>query len=105
VRDVAEHYSARENQRVDVRESSPIIHLKKLNNWIKSVLIRRMTPNPGTSGSTRLREGGRPHQVGLCQNWVLPWGGRRQGIPSTDAAGVFLGAPPAPLYYFLSKFI
>lgn len=46
VRDVAEHYSARENQRVDVRESSPIIHLKKLNNWIKSVLIRRYT-QPG----------------------------------------------------------
>ncbi|XP_071736643.1 mRNA cap guanine-N(7) methyltransferase 1-like [Rutidosis leptorrhynchoides] len=37
---VAEHYSARTNQTLDEREASPIIHLKKLNNWIKSVLIQ-----------------------------------------------------------------
>ncbi|KAK9084960.1 hypothetical protein Sjap_025371 [Stephania japonica] len=39
-RKVAEHYSLRTNQTLEERESSPIIHLKKLNNWIKSVLIR-----------------------------------------------------------------
>ncbi|OAY74983.1 mRNA cap guanine-N7 methyltransferase 1 [Ananas comosus] len=37
---VAEHYSARSNQTLEEREASPIIHLKKLNNWIKSVLIQ-----------------------------------------------------------------
>nr|XP_043627855.1 mRNA cap guanine-N7 methyltransferase 1 isoform X2 [Erigeron canadensis] len=37
---VAEHYSARTNQTLEEREASPIIHLKKLNNWIKSVLIQ-----------------------------------------------------------------
>ncbi|KAG9153818.1 hypothetical protein Leryth_005943 [Lithospermum erythrorhizon] len=39
-RKVAEHYSARTNQTLEERENSPIIHLKKLNNWIKSVLIQ-----------------------------------------------------------------
>lgn len=37
---VADHYSARSNQTLEEREASPIIHLKKLNNWIKSVLIQ-----------------------------------------------------------------
>ncbi|KAI5075435.1 hypothetical protein GOP47_0009959 [Adiantum capillus-veneris] len=37
---IAEHYSNRSNQTVQEREASPIIHLKKLNNWIKSVLIQ-----------------------------------------------------------------
>ncbi|KAF5461043.1 hypothetical protein F2P56_020870 [Juglans regia] len=39
-RKVADHYSARTNQTLEERENSPIIHLKKLNNWIKSVLIQ-----------------------------------------------------------------
>ncbi|KAJ1267540.1 hypothetical protein BS78_07G064300 [Paspalum vaginatum] len=39
-RRVADHYSARSNQTLEERENSPIIHLKKLNNWIKSVLIQ-----------------------------------------------------------------
>lgn len=33
-RKVAEHYSARTNQTLEEREASPIIHLKKLNNWV-----------------------------------------------------------------------
>ncbi|RYR22993.1 hypothetical protein Ahy_B03g068265 isoform C [Arachis hypogaea] len=32
-RKVADHYSARSNQTLEEREASPIIHLKKLNNW------------------------------------------------------------------------
>ncbi|KAH9322656.1 hypothetical protein KI387_017295, partial [Taxus chinensis] len=40
---VAEHYSNRTNQTLEEREASPIIHLKKLNNWIKSVLIQLYT--------------------------------------------------------------
>ncbi|CAI5475468.1 unnamed protein product [Closterium sp. Yama58-4] len=43
VRVVADHYSRRDNQQRHEREASPIIHLKKLNNWIKSVLIRLHT--------------------------------------------------------------
>ncbi|XP_038898964.1 mRNA cap guanine-N7 methyltransferase 1 [Benincasa hispida] len=39
-RKVAEHYSARTNQTLEEREASVIIHLKKLNNWIKSVLVQ-----------------------------------------------------------------
>lgn len=31
---VADHYSARSNQTLEQREASPIIHLKKLNNWV-----------------------------------------------------------------------
>ncbi|KAJ7949512.1 mRNA cap guanine-N7 methyltransferase [Quillaja saponaria] len=42
-RKVADHYSARTNQTLEEREASPIIHLKKLNNWIKSVLIQLYT--------------------------------------------------------------
>ncbi|CAA2938475.1 mRNA cap guanine-N7 methyltransferase 1 [Olea europaea subsp. europaea] len=37
---VADHYSARTNQTLEEREASPIIHMKKLNNWVKSVLIQ-----------------------------------------------------------------
>ncbi|KFK36597.1 hypothetical protein AALP_AA4G144400 [Arabis alpina] len=40
---VADHYSRRRNQTLEEREASPIIHLKKLNNWIKSVLIQLYT--------------------------------------------------------------
>ncbi|KAF6166595.1 hypothetical protein GIB67_005457 [Kingdonia uniflora] len=38
--EIAEHYSARTNQSLQQREASPIIHLKRLNNWIKSVLVQ-----------------------------------------------------------------
>ncbi|KAJ6980097.1 hypothetical protein Peur_060788 [Populus x canadensis] len=43
VQRVADHYSARTNQTLEEREASPIIHLKKLNNWIKSVLVQQYT--------------------------------------------------------------
>eukprot|EP00898_Chlorokybus_atmophyticus_P007400 jgi/Chlat1/7661/Chrsp64S00561 len=38
---VAHHYSARENVPREQRLNSPILHLKSLNNWIKSVLIHK----------------------------------------------------------------
>ena len=34
------HYGVRTNQTLEEREASPIIHLKKLSSWIKSVLIQ-----------------------------------------------------------------
>jgi mRNA (guanine-N7-)-methyltransferase len=37
VQRVADHYSARTNQTLEEREASPIIHLKKLNNWVCSI--------------------------------------------------------------------
>lgn len=40
---IADHYSNRLNQTVEEREASPIIYLKKLNNWIKSVLVQSYT--------------------------------------------------------------
>ncbi|KAJ3688920.1 hypothetical protein LUZ61_018084 [Rhynchospora tenuis] len=39
-RKVADQHGARLNQTLEEREASPIIHLKKLFNWIKSVLIQ-----------------------------------------------------------------
>uniref|UniRef100_A0A803MH19 mRNA (guanine-N(7))-methyltransferase n=1 Tax=Chenopodium quinoa TaxID=63459 RepID=A0A803MH19_CHEQI len=47
-RNVADHYSSRTNQTLEEREASPIIHLKKLNNWIKSVLIQ-LYARPGNA--------------------------------------------------------
>ena len=35
---MADHYSARSNQTLEERENSPIIHLKKLNNWVTTLL-------------------------------------------------------------------
>ncbi|MCO5550933.1 hypothetical protein L7F22_004427 [Adiantum nelumboides] len=37
---IAQHYQKRCNRTIEEREASPIIHLKKLHNWIKDVLIR-----------------------------------------------------------------
>lgn len=38
-RKVADHYSRRTNQTLEERESSPIIHLKKLNNWVSYLFM------------------------------------------------------------------
>ena len=39
-RRVVDHYSARSNQTLEERENSPIIHLKKLNNWVHHSICR-----------------------------------------------------------------
>ena len=44
---VAEHYNARRNSSTKERDSSAIVHLKKLNNWVKAVLIIKYTPPHG----------------------------------------------------------
>lgn len=45
VRQVADFYSRRENYTREQREHSSIIYLKKLNNWVKTVLIQQyVTP-------------------------------------------------------------
>ena len=38
---VAKHYEARENQDVNRRNQSRILHLRNFNNWTKSVLINK----------------------------------------------------------------
>lgn len=40
-RKVADHYSKRTNQTLEEREASPIIHLKKLNNWVSPTFLSR----------------------------------------------------------------
>lgn len=42
-RKVADHYSARTNQTLEEREASPIIHLKKLNNWVLNKVLDQIT--------------------------------------------------------------
>lgn len=42
-RKVADHYSARTNQTLEEREASPIIHLKKLNNWVLIKILDQIT--------------------------------------------------------------
>ena len=41
-RKVADHYSARTNQTLEEREARPIIHLKKLNNWVYVVKFHKI---------------------------------------------------------------
>ena len=43
---MAEHYNSRQNIDIQDREFSPIIGLKKFNNWIKSVLIGKFVYRP-----------------------------------------------------------
>lgn len=54
---VASHYNSRQEVGVDQREYSPIIGLKKFNNWVKSVLIGKFAARPPRRGNGW--EGGR----------------------------------------------
>ncbi|KAK4687258.1 mRNA (guanine-N7-)-methyltransferase, partial [Tremellales sp. Uapishka_1] len=51
VKAVAEHYNSRPEVGVQHREFSPIIGLKKFNNWIKSVLIGKFAWRPPGKGA------------------------------------------------------
>jgi len=41
---VASHYNSRKDQHRQLDSTSPIIHMKNFNNWVKSVLIKMYTP-------------------------------------------------------------
>ncbi|KAL6543213.1 hypothetical protein OROHE_010733 [Orobanche hederae] len=49
---VADHYSARTNQTLEEREASPIIHLKKLNNWVLTEMCLSSWNNVATSNES-----------------------------------------------------
>ncbi|KAI9104674.1 guanine-N(7)-methyltransferase [Phlyctochytrium arcticum] len=44
--EVAAHYNARPQVSRSVRQSSPILHLKNFNNWVKSLLIHKFSREP-----------------------------------------------------------
>lgn len=57
--EVADHYNKRREVGVRGREESPIIALRKFNNWIKSVLVGTFARgrDPNLDGRTRARAG------------------------------------------------
>jgi hypothetical protein len=63
-RKVAEHYSARTNQTREEREASPIIYLKKLNNWVG------LEPNQCTKPPSTGVEG-LSAKLSFCQDFNL----------------------------------
>ncbi|GJN88805.1 hypothetical protein Rhopal_001776-T1 [Rhodotorula paludigena] len=54
-RTVADHYNARPNTDREARRDSPIIGLKKFNNWIKSVLIAKFGRREDARDQPRVR--------------------------------------------------
>ncbi|KLT41949.1 guanine-N(7)-methyltransferase [Cutaneotrichosporon oleaginosum] len=51
---IASHYNQRAEVGVEQREYSPIIGLKKFNNWVKSVLIGKFTARRGRGGGAKV---------------------------------------------------
>jgi hypothetical protein len=73
---VASHYNARPEVGRDARKQSPILRLKNLNNWIKSVLLDRYL----TSAADALTGGQRSRMrcLDICCGKVPAWLSRTQ---------------------------
>lgn len=89
--EVADHYNKRREVGIHGREESPIIALRKFNNWIKSVLIGTFARgrDPTLDGRTRAR-GGRILDLGCGKGGDLKkWEKvRPSGLVGADIAAV-----------------
>ncbi|GAC93177.1 RNA cap methyltransferase [Pseudozyma hubeiensis SY62] len=89
--EVADHYNKRREVGIHGREESPIIALRKFNNWIKSVLIGTFARgrDPSLDGRARAR-GGRILELGCGKGGDLKkWEKvRPSGLVGADIAAV-----------------
>ncbi|CBQ72571.1 related to RNA (guanine-N7-) methyltransferase [Sporisorium reilianum SRZ2] len=89
--EVADHYNKRREVGIHGREESPIIALRKFNNWIKSVLVGTFARgrDPTLDGRTRAR-GGRILDLGCGKGGDLKkWEKvRPSGLVGADIAAV-----------------
>ncbi|SNX85622.1 related to RNA (guanine-N7-) methyltransferase [Melanopsichium pennsylvanicum] len=89
--EVADHYNKRREVGIHGREESPIIALRKFNNWIKSVLVGTFARgrDPTLDGRTRAR-GGRILDLGCGKGGDLKkWEKvRPSGLVGADIAAI-----------------
>lgn len=87
--EVADHYNKRREVGIHGREESPIIALRKFNNWIKSVLIGTFARGPRTDPRGRPR-GGRILELGCGKGGDLKKWQKVQpsGLVGADIAAV-----------------
>ncbi|KAG4968034.1 hypothetical protein JHK87_033685 [Glycine soja] len=99
---VADHYSARSNQTLKEREASPIIHLKKLNNWAKIGYYVGIDIAEGSVRLDKVLVDDAPFDICSCQfalhySWSIE-ARARQALANVSAllhpGGIFIGTMP-----------